>query len=401
MEGAGGARRRPTASARKARGSPEPAEEGPGRGEKGTKGNPKGKPVGEGQGGGFLGHFDAALSRKVYDWASLSVPRGVLKAFEHAGSGLLWFPLSLLIWFLPVDDTYEGIGADHWRGFGAFLFIGMLIELAVVGTLKVLVRRPRPAWNKSTDFLLVASADQWSFPSGHASRAVQVVLWLVCAFNYYMEADGDEPRQWYPIMLTALGWALATAFSRVALGRHYLSDMLVGALIGTAIVGGVSRGTFTLMNANFGKFPPSVQEALMTESLPGGAAKGLDFDFLAVDVRHHLGHDYFVQNIMLQSKPGQKFQDYIDRVNDVLAPPAYMKKHDIKPEPLYRAVLNLKKLTDHYGNEIYDDDNNDDSEEEEDFLGYFEPINVDGVPIDSSGNPMTKESGGGDDYEEE
>merc|ERR1711959_322532 len=137
------------------------------------------------------------------------------------------------------------------------------------------------------------------------------------------------------------------------------------------------------------------QAALASETLPGGPPKGLDFDFLSVDVRHHLGYDAFVENL-LQTKRGQAFQDYIDRVNDVLSPQAYMAKHDIKPEPLYRAVFNLKKLTDHYGKEIYSDDG-EDSEEEEDFLGYFEPINVDGVPIDSSGNVM---EGGGDDDEE-
>merc|ERR1711959_196933 len=133
-----------------------------------------------------------------------------------------------------------------------------------------------------------------------------------------MQADGDDPRGWYPVLFAALGWALATAFSRVALGRHYVSDMLVGALIGTAIVGGVSRGTFDFSHANFGKFPPSVQAALASETLPGGPPKGLDFDFLSVDVRHHLGYDAFVENL-LQTKRGRAFQDYIDRVNDVLS----------------------------------------------------------------------------------
>jgi len=40
----------------------------------------------------------------------------------------------------------------------------------LVGSLKALVRRPRPLYNQSGDFVLVVAVDQYSFPSGHTAR---------------------------------------------------------------------------------------------------------------------------------------------------------------------------------------------------------------------------------------
>jgi len=328
MAAAGGSRRRPTASARKAsRGSPEPAEA-----EGGVKGNLKGRQAGAGRGG-----LDAALSKGIYDTASRCVPRRALKFFEHAGSGLLWFPLAIFLWLMPVHDTFEGIGSDWQRGLGAFLFFGMLIELAVVGLLKVVVRRSRPAWNNSGDFLLVASADQWSFPSGHASRAAQVFLWLVCCIPAY-----DNPlSEWYSVLVPTIGWALATTLSRVALGRHYVSDTLAGVCVGTAIVAVMTRGTFNLDNASLGKLPVPARF--------GTAGITLNTEYLIDSMdpntfREQTGLGQKFNQAFTGSIPGWYIQEWVDRVNDAATSDEVAALYNHEKEPMYRALLNLPRV---------------------------------------------------------
>lgn len=52
------------------------------------------------------------------------------------------------------------------------LLVGVLLDMAIVGTLKFLVRRPRPEGAKVEDMLLTVSVDSWSFPSGECFRGV-------------------------------------------------------------------------------------------------------------------------------------------------------------------------------------------------------------------------------------
>lgn len=90
--------------------------------------------------------------------------------------------------------------------------VGLVAALAAAYVLKHLVNRPRP-----TDVI----ADP-SFPSGHATA----IFALAAALSVWW------PRgRW-------LWWAVAVvvAWSRVALGMHYPSDCLAGALLGAGIV---------------------------------------------------------------------------------------------------------------------------------------------------------------------
>lgn len=51
------------------------------------------------------------------------------------------------------------------------LLIGLLLDIVIVAVLKAFTRRRRPAYNID-DLFLVSSIDKFSFPSGHATRAV-------------------------------------------------------------------------------------------------------------------------------------------------------------------------------------------------------------------------------------
>lgn len=104
-----------------------------------------------------------------------------------------------------------------WLGTLAFMAAG-LVEYA----LKHLVGRPRPA---SAGPFLGPEFD--SFPSGHATSVFAVATVLG---SFY-------PRLRWPLYTLAA----AIALGRVYLARHYLSDIVAGALVGLVIASLVLR----------------------------------------------------------------------------------------------------------------------------------------------------------------
>ncbi|OWF50920.1 phospholipid phosphatase 6-like [Mizuhopecten yessoensis] len=100
------------------------------------------------------------------------------------------------------------------------LLIGLLGDLIVVAFLKFLFQRPRPAHNKM-DMFATLSVDNYSFPSGHATRAAMVAFLLT---------ERLVVNSSFPGLI--LLWSVFVAASRLMLGRHHVSDVLFGYLIG-------------------------------------------------------------------------------------------------------------------------------------------------------------------------
>jgi len=96
----------------------------------------------------------------------------------------------------------------------------VLLASAITGVIKVIVARPRPFMVLPGVHVLALEAD-WSFPSGHASRA----------FSLLPLASGSDKR----LRLTGYAIACLVAFSRVYLGAHYPLDVLGGATLGLLI----------------------------------------------------------------------------------------------------------------------------------------------------------------------
>ncbi|MGN0806522.1 MAG: phosphatase PAP2 family protein [Candidatus Coproplasma sp.] len=110
---------------------------------------------------------------------------------------------------------------------GGFIAAASLIFnfILVNAILKTVVNRPRP-WTEFEELKIfyeqfgIRLPTDSSFPSGHASACFCLAVACVCAFKL----KG----------LPALVIAFCVAVSRIYLCVHYPSDVLVGALIGTA-----------------------------------------------------------------------------------------------------------------------------------------------------------------------
>ncbi|MDX1696099.1 MAG: phosphatase PAP2 family protein [Ketobacteraceae bacterium] len=132
-----------------------------------------------------------------------------LHIISRMGDGLFWYAL---IVSLPL------VRPDGGLLYATGMTLTGLVNVAVYKRLKARFARPRPyalypSIRRGTSVL-----DEYSFPSGHTLHAVSFTVLLV-AF----------------IPLSALllvPFALLTAASRVMLGVHFTSDVLVGALLG-------------------------------------------------------------------------------------------------------------------------------------------------------------------------
>jgi undecaprenyl-diphosphatase len=91
---------------------------------------------------------------------------------------------------------------------------------------KVWIARPRPCRAIEGIRLIIACPKSFSMPSGHSITSFSVAVTLFYLTRSYIELIW----RLYPLLL-----ASAIAFSRLYLGVHYPTDVLVGALMGTAI----------------------------------------------------------------------------------------------------------------------------------------------------------------------
>jgi lipid A 4'-phosphatase len=112
----------------------------------------------------------------------------------------------------------------------AFLFVSIAASGIVVDFLKFILGRPRPKllFNAGVyDFSwLGMHPDHWSFPSGHSATIVALMMALWCLW----------PRHLLFYVLVAC----LVASSRVAVGAHYLSDVLAGAFIAVLTTRGIA-----------------------------------------------------------------------------------------------------------------------------------------------------------------
>ena len=98
------------------------------------------------------------------------------------------------------------------------VLLAFLIERPIYFALKNSLKRHRPETALTNFRSIITPSDQFSFPSGHTSAAFMMATLL----GFYFP----------PLIIPLYCWATAVGCSRVVLGVHFPSDILVGALLG-------------------------------------------------------------------------------------------------------------------------------------------------------------------------
>ena len=127
-------------------------------------------------------------------------------------------PLSL---FVPVAIYCQGLEKNDsvTRNKGLVIGASFFVTTGITLGMKYGINRERPFATYS--FIeKETSGGSPSFPSGHASEAFSTATSLSLAFP-----------KWY-VIAPAYLWACSVGYSRMDLGVHYPSDVLVGAAVG-------------------------------------------------------------------------------------------------------------------------------------------------------------------------
>jgi undecaprenyl-diphosphatase len=130
---------------------------------------------------------------------------------SKTGDGSLYLLIAgFLFW-------YKGIESPLLQA----VLLAFLIERPVYFILKNGLKRNRPEAALQNFHSIITPSDQFSFPSGHTSAAFMMATLL----SYY-----------FPLLIIPLYcWAALVGCSRVVLGVHFPTDILVGLLLGISV----------------------------------------------------------------------------------------------------------------------------------------------------------------------
>jgi glycosyltransferase involved in cell wall biosynthesis len=154
--------------------------------------------------------LDAMISDRLSVGEQPGVRRTLAALVTHSGDALTLVPVMVAAYWL----------GDAWlRAVIVVWFTADILTAGAVQVIKAIIRRARPAGDWGT---FTRRIDPHSFPSGHSARGGALIA-TALAF---------APPWAKPIFIS---WGLLLAFSRVALGIHFPSDMLGGLALGFAL----------------------------------------------------------------------------------------------------------------------------------------------------------------------
>ena len=155
--------------------------------------------------------LDARWSESIRVAEKPGLLRTVSMVLAHSGDSWFW-GLGLIILYFVTTEAF-------WKQWAVTQFFWIAILAVVVMAVKFTVRRRRPEGEWGA---IYRNTDPHSFPSGHAARAFLIAV----------IATGLGPV-WLAVLLWI--WAPLVALARAAMGVHYLSDVVAGALVGIVV----------------------------------------------------------------------------------------------------------------------------------------------------------------------
>ncbi|MEM9821883.1 MAG: phosphatase PAP2 family protein [Bacteroidota bacterium] len=159
-------------------------------------------------------------------WAVHQYPTG---KGARKGSDILLYSSLLLPWTTMLTQR----GRDDIGKVGTFYLEALLINTALTDLTKGLVKRARPlAYNEFVDVnLKLEKGVRTSFFSGHTSNTAAMTFLTAKLYADFYPDSNLKPLVW----TTAALIPATTGFLRMRGGKHYLTDVLAGLLVGAAV----------------------------------------------------------------------------------------------------------------------------------------------------------------------
>jgi undecaprenyl-diphosphatase len=156
--------------------------------------------------------LDARLSHQMRVAEKPGALRAMAAFLAHSGDSWFWAIGLFALWIS---------GDSFWKEWAVVQFgsISVLAALVLLIKFRVKRRRPEGEWGR-----IYRSTDPHSFPSGHAARA-----FLIATIATGLGPPGLAVALWI--------WAPLVALARVAMGVHYVSDIVAGAVFGMIVAG--------------------------------------------------------------------------------------------------------------------------------------------------------------------
>lgn len=160
----------------------------------------------------FITSRDYRIMRRVNSWSAPRWVRLWMVCATRGGDGWLWYAMgAAILLFGGAHRFVATAAAGVASGFGILVFL----------SLKRAIGRRRPCHIEPHCWANLLPPDQFSFPSGHSITAFAVAIPL---------------SLFYPSLMAGLLFCAASiATSRILLGMHFLSDVLVGSILGASL----------------------------------------------------------------------------------------------------------------------------------------------------------------------
>jgi undecaprenyl-diphosphatase len=160
---------------------------------------------------------------RLNHWRAPRWIRAWMVCATRGGDGWLWYTLGAFILVFGGQARFLAAAAAA---------LAVVAGIAMFLWLKKRIGRPRPCAIEPHCWCRLLPPDRFSFPSGHTITAFAVAMAL---------------SHFYPGLTTGLCFCAASvAVSRVLLGMHFISDVLAGAALGSALAFGSVRAVVWL-----------------------------------------------------------------------------------------------------------------------------------------------------------
>jgi undecaprenyl-diphosphatase len=160
----------------------------------------------------YITQRDHSVMQRLNSWRAPRWIRLWMICATRGGDGWLWYAMSAVILLFGGPERFSAACAG-----AVAAAIGVLLFM----WLKKVTHRRRPCAIASHCWATLLPPDQFSFPSGHSITAFAFAV----PFSLF-----------YPSLLAGLMFcAVSVALSRIIMGMHFLSDVLVGSAIGASL----------------------------------------------------------------------------------------------------------------------------------------------------------------------